>query len=124
MIKNKSRKKVLIVDDEPSIRKLIKAYLYYSGAEFYEARDGATGYLKFKNIKFDLLIIDVTMPKVSGPELIRTIRTVDKDIKILMLTSCAEKEVIEKVKDYGIQGWIIKPFTEETLKSKFDKLIS
>ena len=124
MVTLSKRKKILIVEDEVSIREILKEFLIDLGAEIHEAEDGAVGYLKYKKVKYDLLIIDVTMPKVSGPELIRNIRSVDQKTKILMLTSCADKEVIQDVVLLGIQGWILKPFDEEALKVKVEKLLS
>jgi len=118
-----NRKKILIIEDEASVREILKEFLSDFGFEIHEAENGSVGYFKYKKVEYDLLIIDITMPKISGADLVRNIRTVDKNIKILMLTSCAEKDVIKDLVILGIQGWILKPFEEEAFKEKVLKIL-
>lgn len=117
------RKKVLIIEDEASIRAIIKEYLIDLGVEAHEAEDGALGYLKYKKVPYDLLLVDVTMPKVTGVDLVKNIRANDEETKIVMLTSCADKEVIQELVTVGIQGWILKPFDEAAFRSKLEKIL-
>ncbi len=124
MGKISKRKKILVIEDESSIRAILKEFLLDLGAEVHEAEDGAIGYMKYKKVSYDLLIVDVTMPKVSGVDLVKNIRSTDGAAKILMLTSCADKEIIQELVQIGIQGWVLKPFDEEVFKSKITKLLA
>ena len=118
------RKKILVIEDEASIRAILKEFLLDLGVEVHEAEDGAIGYMKYKKASYDLLIVDVTMPKVSGVDLVKNIRSTDEAAKILMLTSCADKEIIQELVQLGIQGWVLKPFDEQAFKSKIEKLLA
>lgn len=114
----------MVIEDEAPIRSILKEYLLDLGVEVHEAEDGSIGYLKYKKVVYDLLIVDVTMPKLSGVDLVKNIRSTDENTKILMLTSCADKDVIQELVLAGIQGWILKPFDEESLKAKVEKLLN
>jgi two-component system chemotaxis response regulator CheY len=117
--------KVLIVDDFATMRRIIKNIFKQIGFDkFDEAEDGGQAYDKLKLGGFGLLVTDWNMPNVTGLELLMKVRSDPKlkDIPVLMVTAEAEKEqVIEAIKA-GVNNYVTKPFTADTLKEKLEKI--
>jgi two-component system chemotaxis response regulator CheY len=118
--------KILVVDDFATMRKIIKNILLQLGfKDILEADDGTTALELLKKQKVDLIISDWNMPKMPGIELLKAVRNNEdlKDIKFIMVTAEAQKEnVIEAIK-YGVNQYVVKPFTPETLKEKLEKVL-
>ena len=118
--------KVLVVDDFATMRKIIKNILSQLGFKnIYEADDGTTALEVLKKEKIDLIISDWNMPKMSGLDLLKAVRSDPnlKDIIFIMVTAEAQKDnVIEAIK-HGVNQYIVKPFTPETLKEKLEKVL-
>jgi two-component system chemotaxis response regulator CheY len=118
--------KILVVDDFATMRKIIKNILLQLGfKDILEADDGTTALELLKKQKVDLIISDWNMPKMPGIELLKAIRSNEelKDIKFIMVTAEAQKEsVIEAIK-HGVNQYVVKPFTPETLKEKLEKVL-
>ncbi len=100
---------ILIVDDDPHIRELVRVFLAQEGFDITEARDGVDALAKLETIKVDLVILDVMMPKMDGWELCRQLREA-YDIPLLMLT--AKGETSQKLKGFqlGADDYLVKPF--------------
>lgn len=117
--------KILIVDDFSTMRRIIKNILRQLGfTNVQEADDGATAWPKIQAEDFDLIVTDWNMPKMSGLELLKAIRSDEnlKDLPVLMVTAEALKEnIIEAVKA-GVSNYIVKPFTAETMQEKLQKI--
>ena len=117
--------KILIVDDFSTMRRIIKNILRQLGfTNVQEADDGSTAWPKIQSEPFDLIITDWNMPKMSGLELLKAIRSDEnlKDLPVLMVTAEALKEnIIEAVKA-GVSNYIVKPFTAETMQEKLQKI--
>ncbi len=117
--------KILIVDDFATMRKIIKNILIQLGfKEILEADDGTTALEILKKQKVDLIISDWNMPKMNGLELLKAIRRDEnlKNIRFIMVTAEAQKDnVIEAIK-CGVNQYVVKPFTPETLKEKLEKV--
>ena len=117
--------KILVVDDFATMRKIIKNILTQIGfKDIIEADDGTTALELLKKQKVDLIISDWNMPKMNGLELLKSVRSDDnlKDIRFIMVTAEAQKEnVIEAIK-HGVNQYVVKPFTPETLKEKLEKV--
>lgn len=117
--------KVLVVDDFPTMRRIVKNLLKQLGFEnIDEAEDGMAALSKLKNGGYGLVVSDWNMPNMEGIDLLRAVRAeaVVKDIPFLMVTAEAEKEkVIEAIKA-GVDNYIVKPFTAEVLKEKLEKI--
>ncbi len=120
----RNSKKVLVVDDEPCIRDLLKEILFELGIDAHEACNGSEALAKYKRLKYDLLLVDIKMPKTSGIELVKSIREHDDKTKIIMVTSCAEKSVIKELAPLKIQGWFLKPFDLDLFKEKVGKALN
>jgi len=117
--------KILIVDDFATMRKIIKNILLQLGfKDILEADDGTTALEFLKKQKVDLIISDWNMPKMPGIELLKTVRKNEdlKDIKFIMVTAEAQKESVVEAIKHGVNQYVIKPFTPETLKEKLEKV--
>lgn len=117
--------RILVVDDFPTMRRIIKNLLAELGfSNISEADDGATALPLLKNEHFDFLVTDWNMPNMSGFELLKAVRADSKlgKLPVLMVTAEAKRDQIVEAAQAGVNGYIIKPFTAETLKEKLDKI--
>lgn len=117
--------KILIVDDFSTMRRIIKNLLRELGFNnTMEADDGSTALPMLKNGGFDFLVTDWNMPNMEGIDLLRMVRAdpVLKTLPVLMVTAEAKRDQIVEAAQAGVNGYIVKPFTAETLKEKIDKI--
>ncbi len=114
------RKKILVIEDEPHIIKLVSFILSSKGYEVVGADNGAAGIRKAGEEKPDLIILDVMMPKMDGFETARLIKSnpSTRGIPILMLSSKAQFEDKMKGIDSGAMDYITKPFERQELLDK------
>jgi two-component system chemotaxis response regulator CheY len=118
--------KFLVVDDYSTMRRIIKNLLHDLGyANVTEAEDGNTALPLLQNGSFDFLITDWNMPGMAGLDLLKAVRANDKlkKLPVLMLTAEAKREQIVEAAQAGVNGYVIKPFTAQTLKEKIDKIL-
>jgi len=114
-----------VVDDFASMRNIIKGLLNQIGFQnIEEAKDGSTALEKLKIGKFDLVICDWNMPKVPGIEVLKAVRNDPrlKDLPFLMVTAKAKKDNVMEAVKAGVNQYIVKPFTAETLQKKIEKI--
>jgi two-component system OmpR family response regulator len=106
--------KILIVDDDPHIRELLRVLLHNEGYEIYEAEDGLKALSLLEQVKADMVILDIMMPNMDGWELCREVRK-QYDLPMLMLT--AKGETMHKVKGFelGTDDYLVKPFEPQEL---------
>jgi len=121
--------KILVVDDMAAMRKILKTLLAQLGYKNVdEAEDGkqALEILKQSPNKYGLVITDWNMPNMTGIELVQAIRSDEKlkHLPILMVTAEAKKENVLMAIKAGVNNYIVKPFTAETLKEKMEKIFS
>jgi two-component system, OmpR family, KDP operon response regulator KdpE len=108
---------ILVVDDEPQIRRAIKATLSAEGYVIIEARDGQEGVLKLQSQHPNLVLLDMNMPIMDGLEACRKMRA-DFDIPIIMLTVReAEKDKVSAL-DAGADDYVVKPFSIQELLAR------
>ena len=106
---------ILIVDDMKMIRTSIKKYLGSLGYEnIIEAVDGEDAIKQYAKHRPAMIFMDVVMPNITGDEALKIIREGDKLTPIVMLSSVAEKGVMESCEKQGILGYILKPLTMQT----------
>ena len=100
---------ILIVDDDPHIRELVRVFLQNEGFTIAEAADGLAALATLETLKAELAIVDVMMPKMDGWELCRELRA-SYDLPVLMLT--AKGETAQKIKGFqlGADDYLVKPF--------------
>jgi two-component system chemotaxis response regulator CheY len=119
---------LLIVDDSVTMRRIIKNTLQKLGFKnFQEAGNGseALDVLGKAKDNIDLILLDWNMPEMDGLEFLKVIKSSDeyKEIPILMVTTEAAKEDILTALKHGVNNYVVKPFTPDTLRSKVFKLL-
>lgn len=109
--------KILVIDDEPSITKLVGAYLEPEGYEVYTAADGHAGLKAARAFKPDLIILDVMLPGIDGIELLSRLRR-ESDVYVIMLT--ARTEETDKIVglSVGADDYVTKPFSPRELVAR------
>ncbi len=116
-------KSVLIVDDSSFIRNSLKTIL--ENAEFNIvgfAKDGLEAVSKYKELKPDIIALDVIMPNMDGIQALRIIKSISDEVKIVMVTSVSAIDKIVESKNAGASNYIVKPFEEEKVISVFSRL--
>lgn len=107
--------RILIVDDMKMIRSSIRKYLNALGYEnIVEAVDGEDALARYAEQRPAIMFMDVVMPNITGDDALKIIRESDKKTPIVMLSSVAEKGVMESCEKLGILGYILKPLTVQT----------
>jgi two-component system chemotaxis response regulator CheY len=117
--------KILIVDDFSTMRRIIKGLLAELGfANVEEADDGNSALPLLKANNYDFLITDWNMPGMTGIDLLKAVRSDAKlgKLPVLMVTAEAKREQIVEAAQAGVNGYVVKPFTANTLKEKMDKI--
>jgi DNA-binding response OmpR family regulator len=107
---NPSSKRILLVDDEPQIVKVLKAYLEQSGFQVVTADDGKAALALFQRDKPDFIILDLNLPGVDGLDVCRTIRR-ESNVPILMLTARVEEADKLVGLELGADDYVVKPFS-------------
>jgi len=110
----------MVIDDSPTIRVSVEMALKQLGHPIRQAENGQDALEKINEIKkggeeIALCLSDINMPIMNGIEFITEFRKVDKFTPVVVLTTEAEKDIIQKGKEAGASGWIIKPFQAEDL---------
>jgi two-component system chemotaxis response regulator CheY len=110
----------MVIDDSPTIRVSVELALKQLGLVIKQAENGQDALDKISELKGSgdevvLCLSDINMPVLNGIEFITEFRKVDKFTPVVVLTTEAEKDIIQKGKEAGASGWIIKPFQAEDL---------
>ena len=111
------KKRILAVDDFPSVRQMVKLTLAGAGYDIVEAGDGAEGLSKARASTLDMVVTDLNMPVLNGLGLIRELRKLPayRGVPILFLTTESDPEMKQQAKAAGATGWITKPFQQDQL---------
>lgn len=113
-----NKPKILIVEDEEKIARLLELELTYENYEVEKVYDGQTAFTKSQNEKWDLILLDIMIPGLSGIEVLRRIRVSDKNTPVILLT--AKDSIEDKVAglDLGADDYVTKPFQIEELLAR------
>jgi two-component system chemotaxis response regulator CheY len=104
-------KKVLIVDDTAFMRMMLKTIITGKGYEVVgEAQDGIEAVEKYKELKPDIVTMDITMPRMDGIEAIKEIMKMDPDAKIIVCSAMGQKTLVIDALKLGAKDFIVKPF--------------
>ena len=121
-----SKMSVLVVDDFSTMRRIVNNLLRQTGfGKVTEAEDGMTALRKLESGDFQFICSDWNMPKLTGLELLKTVRNSPqfKHIPFLMVTAEASKENIVEAAQAGADGYIIKPFSAAILGEKVESIL-
>lgn len=118
--------KILAVDDSPTMRRIIINTLKRAGFNnVVEATDGKDALAKMKVEKVDFIITDWNMPEMDGLTFVSNIRSKSeyKELPVLMVTTRSVKDDILEAMKAGVNNYIVKPFTPDTLKEKIESIL-
>jgi two-component system response regulator RegX3 len=115
--------RILVADDEPHIREVVRAYLEREGYEVIEASDGDSALERARTPGLDLLVLDVMLPGRSGFDVLRTLRAEGSTVGVLMLT--ARDDVIDRVAglELGADDYVIKPFEPREVVARIGAIL-
>ena len=117
--------KILVVDDFSTMRRIIKGLLHELGFNnIEEADDGNSALPMLRTRGYDFLITDWNMPGMTGLDLLKNVRADAKinKLPVLLVTAEAKRDQIVEAAQAGVNGYVVKPFTANTLKEKMDKI--
>jgi len=117
--------KILVVDDFATMRRILKNVLKQIGfTNIGEADDGSTALAVLKKDKIDLIMSDWNMPKVSGLDLLKAVRSDEamKATPFLMVTAEGQKDSVIQAVQAGVSNYVVKPFTADTIKEKLEQI--
>ena len=118
---------ILIVDDFESMRRIVKGTLKSLGfSNFIEAEDGVIALKKLEKEKIDLIISDWIMPNMNGLDFLKAVKGSEKFKKIpfVMVTAEGQRANVLEAIYAGVNNYIVKPFTSETLLAKLQKVLA
>ena len=118
-------KSILVVDDEPTIRKLVRAVLEGKGYRLLEAADGPSALETARRERPDLVLLDLALPRLSGTEVCRRLKEAPAtaDIPVLLLTGMVQQSKPDAAVAAGAQGCIEKPFSPHALTARITELL-
>ena len=116
-------KNVLIVDDAMFMRHSLRQMLEKNNYNIIgEADNGMNALIKYKQLKPDIVTMDVTMPELDGIEAVRLIKKVDPQAKIVMISAMGQESLVRDAIIAGAQGFLVKPFKEEDVVKALSKI--
>jgi two-component system chemotaxis response regulator CheY len=117
--------KVLIIDDAVFMRTAIKSFLVKNGFEdIVEAQNGLEGLQKYKELRPDIVTMDITMPDMDGLEALKAIIEFDANAKVIMVTAMGKEVMVKDAIMYGAKSFIVKPFGEDQMVNTIKKLLN
>lgn len=118
------KSQILVVDDEEALRSVLSGELVTSGYEVSTASDGDEAISVIQNKKFDLVLLDIKMPKVDGFEVLKFVKKHFPTMKVIMLTGFADlKNAIESKKN-GAEDFVSKPYDLVDLLTTIERVLS
>jgi len=108
--------RILVVDDEPGIREFLQIMLEREGYEVSSAVNGTDAISRFKKKKYDVVIADIRMPKVSGLEVLSSVKEISPETNVIMITAHASFESAVEAMNAGAYDYITKPFNVDEIK--------
>src|SRR6266487_2009082 len=115
--------RILVIDDDPAVTRLLKRGLFYEGFSVIVAGSGEAGLTLARDYPPDLVVLDIMLPGIDGLEVLRRLRAVDSELPILILT--AKDAPADQVLglEAGADDYVVKPFTFEVLLARVRALL-
>jgi CheY-like chemotaxis protein len=110
------RSRILLIDDDPNVRDVLQHLLASFGYECHTAADGAAGLTRFDEGGWDLVLVDVVMPAMSGWRVVETVRRRAPTLPIVLMTGMSEPTVMRRARDWQLP-LLTKPFRPETIRA-------
>jgi signal transduction histidine kinase/CheY-like chemotaxis protein len=115
---------VLVVDDEETVRAVASRMLQAQGFQVVTAPEGSKALALFREQEFQMVLLDLTMPHMSGEETFREIRQLQPNARILLMSGYSEQEATNRFTGKGLSGFVQKPFTPESLLAKLMEVLA
>ena len=116
--------KILIVDDAAFMRMMLSDKLLEKGCQIAgEAEDGKEALRLYKELKPDLVTMDIVMPEVGGIESIREILKIDPGAKIVVVSALGQQALVKEALEAGAKGFVVKPFKPEKVTGEVEKIL-
>ena len=122
--------KILVMDDEAALRKLLKRMLNYFGCDVELASNGDEAVEIYRNAfesdnRFDIIIVDLTVAEgMGGIETVEKIRKFDKNVKVIVASGHLTETVLDELKSEGFNGFLPKPFKMDQLETLMNKVLN
>ena len=110
-----NKKMIMIVDDDPQIRDIVKAMLEKYGFQIIDSKDGKTALDQYSNHPADLVILDMSIPGMSGMQCLEKILSLDQKAKIIISSGNIDFEIPQQVIAKGAKAFLPKPYTSQEL---------
>jgi two-component system chemotaxis response regulator CheY len=118
-------KRILIVDDAAFMRMMIKDILTKNGYEVVgEAENGLKAVQMYKELKPELVTMDITMPEMDGIQAVREIKKIDSSAKIIMCSAMGQQMMVMEAIQAGARDFVVKPFQQERVIQAIEKAFS
>ncbi len=120
-------KKILLIEDDPFLTEIYVTKFEQAGYSVEVAEDGKSGYEKVKEMKPDIVLLDIVLPNMEGFEVTEKIKNDPeaKDVMVIMLTNLGSDEDIQKANNKGADGYIVKSrYTPSEIVSRVEEIIS
>ena len=126
MPRGNAKKRILVIDDEETLLRILGDRLQFAGYDVYTAHNGTEGLKKAGMTTPHLILLDIVMPDIDGYNVLLQLKKNRKtrSSPVLMLTSKNEEDAIDRAINMGAVDYIVKPFTVSVLLDKIDKAIS
>lgn len=116
--------KILVTDDAAFMRMQVKDILTKLGHEVIgEAMDGEEAIEKYKELKPDLVTMDITMPELDGVSALKEIKKIDADANVIMCSAMGQQAMVLEAIQSGAKDFIVKPFKEDRIQEALDKAL-
>ena len=119
----REKAKILVVEDNPATRELLREFLSQEGYTVRVARDGKEALLRVRKDNFDLVLTDVKMPRMDGVQLLKELQKIIPHTKVVIVTATADSEIAVKVMKLGAYDYITKPFCLDSILQKVEKAL-
>lgn len=117
--------RVLVVDDAAFMRMLVKKILTQAGHQIVgEASNGKEAVEKYKQLKPDLVTMDIVMPEMDGITAVKEIMKIDPNAKIIMITAVGQEAKVMEALKSGAKGYIVKPFQAPKVIEEVNRVLS
>lgn len=117
-------RRILIVDDSRAVRRMVEASVQPWGFEVHHAENGATALARLKASRFDLVLLDINMPVLDGPSVLRVMRAHGMDTKVVLITGGTASPLIASLVKMGVSDYLSKPFGPEQVRAVLARALS
>ncbi len=112
-----AKKRVMIVDDALFMRNMLRGILEEDGYEVVaEAADGGEAVITYRDVRPDIVTLDIIMPVKNGIEALREIMAMDPNARVVICSAVGQESLVQKAQDVGARDFILKPFNPDRVK--------